>query len=76
MISMDPSTPQQNEPGKAATKSLPGKMVNAAGKRICCACKETRAARDDCIVLNGEEKCKHFVEAHNQCLRSEGFDVS
>lgn len=45
------------------------------GKRICCVCKPTKHARDECVVLNGEEKCKIFIEAHNQCLRSEGFDV-
>ncbi|KAF8820059.1 putative copper chaperone COX17-1 [Cardiosporidium cionae] len=44
-------------------------------KRICCVCKETKSVRDECIVLNGEEKCAAFIEAHNQCLRREGFDV-
>ncbi|CAE7943051.1 CAD, partial [Symbiodinium necroappetens] len=33
------------------------------------------AARDECITMNGEEKCKAFIEAHKQCLRAEGFDV-
>mmetsp|Transcript_49576 Transcript_49576/g.97659 ORF Transcript_49576/g.97659 Transcript_49576/m.97659 type:complete len:84 (-) Transcript_49576:752-1003(-) len=43
-------------------------------KRPCCVCRETRTARDECILLNGEEKCKDFVEAHNRCLKAEGFD--
>ncbi|EPT30695.1 copper chaperone COX17-1, putative [Toxoplasma gondii ME49] len=60
------------QPGSTSSCS---KRVNAAGKRICCVCTETKAARDECILLNGEEKCKNFIDAHNQCLRSEGFDV-
>lgn len=34
-------------------------------------------ARDECIVMNGEDdpKCKLLIEAHNVCLRKEGFDV-
>ena len=39
------------------------------------ACHECQAARDECITMNGEEKCKAFIEAHKQCLRAEGFDV-
>ena len=35
----------------------------------------SKAARDECIAMNGEEKCKAFIEAHKQCLRAEGFDV-
>ncbi|PFH36337.1 putative copper chaperone COX17-1 [Besnoitia besnoiti] len=66
--------PSTTQTAGGATSSCGGK-VNSAGKKICCVCKETKAARDECIVLNGEENCKTFIEAHNQCLRSEGFDV-
>ena len=46
-------------------------------KKICCACPETKAARDACVVSNGEEhaECKKLIEAHKKCLRSEGFDA-
>lgn len=44
-------------------------------KKICCACPNSKKARDECIVLNGEEACKQLIEAHKQCLRSEGFNV-
>lgn len=44
-------------------------------KRICCVCKDTKRLRDECIIFNGEDKCKAFIEAHNACLRSEGFSV-
>eukprot|EP00741_Cyanophora_paradoxa_P002142 tig00000553_g2077.t1 len=44
-------------------------------KKICCACPETKKARDECIVENGEAACEKFIEAHKVCLRKEGFDV-
>ena len=36
---------------------------------------QERKVRDECILLNGEEACKAFIEAHKACLRREGFDV-
>ncbi|XP_062200027.1 uncharacterized protein LOC133902452 [Phragmites australis] len=44
-------------------------------KKICCACPDTKKLRDDCIVQNGEDACGKLIEAHRQCLRSEGFNV-
>lgn len=44
-------------------------------KKICCACPDSKKARDECIVLNGEDACKNLIEAHKQCLRTEGFNV-
>lgn len=58
-----------------AGQSTAGGSAPPQKKGICCVCKETKAARDECILLNGEERCQQFIEAHNQCLRSEGFDV-
>eukprot|EP00752_Nemacystus_decipiens_P006759 g6069.t1 len=46
-----------------------------SGKKICCSCPETKAARDDCVIMNGEDECKKFIEAHKECLRLEGFDI-
>ncbi|MFH4974694.1 hypothetical protein AB6A40_001403 [Gnathostoma spinigerum] len=41
----------------------------------CCACPETKKARDECIVENGEEKCGYLIEAHKKCLKDHGFEV-
>jgi cytochrome c oxidase assembly protein subunit 17 len=41
----------------------------------CCACPQTKKARDECITLYGEDACSKFIEEHNQCLRSHGFNV-
>jgi Cytochrome C oxidase copper chaperone (COX17) len=35
----------------------------------------TQQKRDECMVLNGEEKCGELIEAHKRCLRKEGFNV-
>lgn len=55
----------------------PQKVGIKSGKKICCCCPETKKARDECVVFKGEEDpdCVRLIEAHKQCLRSEGFDV-
>lgn len=49
--------------------------VGRSGKKICCSCPDTKQARDECVVENGPEKCADVIEAHKQCLRSEGFTI-
>lgn len=44
-------------------------------KKMCCACPETKRARDECFVARGELGCLEAIEAHKACLRKEGFDV-
>ncbi|PSN30155.1 Cytochrome c oxidase copper chaperone [Blattella germanica] len=41
----------------------------------CCACPETKKARDTCIIENGEENCKSYIEAHKACMRKMGFNI-
>lgn len=55
----------------------PAAPIGADGKpkRICCACPDTKRARDECYALKGEAACQELVEAHKVCLRQEGFDV-
>lgn len=55
-------------------KSTP---IDKAGNPLkpCCACPETRAKRDDCILLNGEENCVDLIQAHKDCLRNLGFNI-
>ncbi|GAM20008.1 hypothetical protein SAMD00019534_031830 [Acytostelium subglobosum LB1] len=57
------------------TPATPTTTEAAPKKKICCTCPETKKIRDECIVMNGEDKCLGFIEAHKQCLRAEGFDV-
>ncbi|XP_029434419.1 cytochrome c oxidase copper chaperone isoform X3 [Rhinatrema bivittatum] len=41
----------------------------------CCACPETKQARDSCIIEKGEENCQALIEAHKECMRALGFKV-
>ena len=50
-------------------------MLGKSGKKICCACPDTRKPRDQCVVERGEAACAAEIEAHKVCLRADGFDV-
>jgi len=63
-------TPAAAAPAKAAPK-----LGKFSGKKICCSCPGTKAARDECVVSNGERECADLIEAHKVCLRAEGFTV-
>lgn len=54
-----------------------GSKLGKSGKKICCSCPDTKAARDVCIRQNGEEdvSCQTLIELHKECLRGEGFSV-
>lgn len=41
----------------------------------CCACPETRKARDDCVIKHDDHEvaCRDFIKAHEDCLRRHGF---
>ncbi|SGZ01426.1 BQ5605_C033g11145 [Microbotryum silenes-dioicae] len=50
----------------------------------CCACPETKKARDDCFLRFGSnvdeagssaKECEKIVEAHRRCMKSLGFNV-
>lgn len=43
--------------------------------KACCACPETKKARDACIIEKGEEHCGDLIEAHKQCMRDMGFKI-
>lgn len=70
-----PAMPAAQAPAAPAIDASDEPAVRKPNKKICCACPESKKARDECIVLNGEEACKQFIEAHKVCLRKEGFNV-
>ncbi|KAK0523774.1 hypothetical protein OC842_006035 [Tilletia horrida] len=56
--------------------------LNPTGIKPCCACPETKSARDECFLRHGgydgeaaEEKCKDLVAAHRACMAKLGFKV-
>lgn len=72
-MSASPSLPDVTNSSEASP--APPAAEGKPKKKMCCACPESKKARDECIVLNGEEACKQFIDAHKACLRSEGFNV-
>lgn len=67
------SVPAAHTPSPAAAATPTS--TQTPKKKICCACPDTKLARDECIVINGEDACAALVEAHKVCLRAEGFNV-
>ncbi|KAG0205024.1 Cytochrome c oxidase copper chaperone [Mortierella sp. GBA30] len=63
-----------NSPSPAPVSNVP---IGKDGKPLkpCCACPETKKARDNCVFTNGEENCLDFIKAHQQCLRDLGFKI-
>lgn len=59
----------------AAATSAAAPKVGKSGKKICCACPDTRKVRDACVVMKGEALCTAEIDAHKVCLRADGFDV-
>jgi len=43
--------------------------------KACCACPETKRARDACIIEKGAENCTELIEAHKKCMRDMGFNI-
>lgn len=45
----------------------------------CCACPQTKSARDDCFLKSdpseADEKCRELVQQHIACMRGYGFNV-
>jgi len=62
----DPTDPKQNP-------------LNPQGLKPCCACPQTKSARDDCFLKfdgsEADEKCKELVQAHLTCMRDLGFKI-
>jgi len=52
-----------------------GDSSNPKKLKPCCACPETKQARDACIMEKGQEKCSDLIEAHKKCMRDLGFKI-
>ncbi|KAF7970191.1 hypothetical protein HWV62_24836 [Athelia sp. TMB] len=52
--------------------------LNPKGLKPCCACPETKSARDDCFLREGaeaDEKCKELIKKHVACMNALGFKI-
>ncbi|OWR54323.1 Cytochrome c oxidase copper chaperone [Danaus plexippus plexippus] len=69
--------------GNASAKAVDGSVpplpepaqVEKPKLKPCCACPETKRARDACIIENGEENCGPLIEEHKACMRKMGFNI-
>ncbi|VVC95641.1 unnamed protein product [Leptidea sinapis] len=67
--------------GNTSAKSVEvkGPEAPATGEKPklkpCCACPETKQARDACIIEKGEEFCGPLIEEHKACMRKMGFNI-
>ncbi|KAF9158266.1 Cytochrome c oxidase copper chaperone, partial [Mortierella sp. AD010] len=54
----------------AAAPAASNVPIGKDGKPLkpCCACPETKKARDQCVLNNGEENCLELIKSHQQCL--------
>jgi cytochrome c oxidase assembly protein subunit 17 len=57
------------------SKEVANATVKQPTCKACCACPETKRARDQCIMERGEENCKELIEAHKKCMREQGFNI-
>ncbi|XP_007106290.1 cytochrome c oxidase copper chaperone [Physeter macrocephalus] len=62
-------------PGLAAASPAPSESQEKKPLKPCCACPETKKARDACIIEKGEENCGHLIEAHKECMKALGFKI-
>ncbi|XP_017050745.1 cytochrome c oxidase copper chaperone [Drosophila ficusphila] len=76
---MGNSVSQGAAPSVSAAQPVAIASSTASGEKpkckACCACPETKRARDACIVENGEENCSALIEAHKKCMRDAGFNI-
>ncbi|KAF8344012.1 cytochrome C oxidase copper chaperone-domain-containing protein [Cantharellus anzutake] len=53
--------------------------LNPEGIKPCCACPETKAARDECFMKHDSDTaskaCMELVQKHIACMRGYGFNV-
>ncbi|GBE82779.1 cytochrome C oxidase copper chaperone-domain-containing protein [Sparassis latifolia] len=53
--------------------------LNPEGLKPCCACPQTKSARDACFLKfdssDADDNCKDLVQQHLACMRGYGFKV-
>ncbi|KAL1915538.1 uncharacterized protein VTP21DRAFT_6662 [Calcarisporiella thermophila] len=69
-VSLPSSAIEMNPSANATTE-----LKDQPRPKPCCACPETKKARDECMLFNSEESCRDLIEAHKECMRSFGFKV-
>ncbi|CAB75401.1 Cytochrome c oxidase copper chaperone [Schizosaccharomyces pombe] len=65
------------EPSTATKVSEPAPIASEEKPKPCCACPETKQARDACMLQssNGPIECAKLIEAHKKCMAQYGYEV-
>jgi cytochrome c oxidase assembly protein subunit 17 len=80
----DPTDPKQNPLNPQGLKPYAPRLFPcthpcSSDDCSCCACPQTKSARDDCFLKfdgsESDEKCKELVQAHLACMRGLGFNI-
>ncbi|TPX67491.1 hypothetical protein SpCBS45565_g03760 [Spizellomyces sp. 'palustris'] len=69
------SKPVTSIPVSATPLATPTSTEAKPKCKPCCACPDTRKARDECVFEHGEEKCADLIKAHQDCMRAQGFNI-
>ncbi|KAL2081091.1 hypothetical protein ACEWY4_022944 [Coilia grayii] len=67
--------PSMSSISAASVETTPAVEAEKKPLKPCCACPETKKARDACIIEKGEESCTDLIEAHKDCMRALGFKI-
>lgn len=54
---------------------FPSENKKTPTRKICCDCRETKRARDACLIGSEDPSCQYLIKAHNLCLMDEGFEI-
>ena len=67
--------PEENNKTFSSPSMKTSTEVEKKPIKPCCACPETKKARDECMIRFGEELCHQLIEAHKECMKSYGFII-
>ncbi|CAH2449421.1 Cytochrome c oxidase copper metallochaperone [Komagataella phaffii CBS 7435] len=59
--------------------SEPAQQPKAESKpKPCCVCKPEKEARDQCLLINGQDsgKCDDLISQYKVCMKGFGFDTN
>lgn len=57
--------------------SQPAETAAPSKPKPCCVCKDEKAKRDECLLINGQEsgKCDSLIGEYKKCMKGFGFEI-
>ena len=70
------AVPEAVAGGPVSETGAASSQVQPSVVKPCCACPETKKARDECLLFaDSVEACQDLVEKHRICMASYGFFI-